>query len=489
ARTVSQQHNVVVLVPSKRQASVWTDEADLTVSKAEQITAAVDRLTRGHVGLVVIINRYDGIDLPDQACRLLIVDSLPFAYNGIERREAIALRDSEAMVTRQLQRLEQGMGRGVRSRDDRCVVLLLGSRLIQLLAHPEYADRMSAATRAQLDVSRKVAARLEGSDVEALQQVITQVIDDDPGFRKLSREALVGITYSPASVSPSAIHLRAAYNSAVGNRPAEAAAHAKAAVDAARSSGDSPLAGWLGETQATYLHSLDPVAAQKALTDAGRLNTAVLKPRGGMEYDRIGAPSAQAQQASTYLSERYLTGHDLILGMDAMMADIEWDKERTPEAEAALAELGLHLGFTSQMPERDYGIGCDVLWNVGHHAYWVIEAKTGAEAPLVWKHHINQLGGSVNWCHKEYGGGADVVPIMVHPSHVIEQAGTPPLNTRVINAQKLRGLKAAVRRFARAIASSDKPADVEKQLTALKLDAGSFIASYTQLAYREPRKP
>jgi len=102
------------------------------------------------VGVVVIVNRYDGIDLPDEACRLLIIDSLPFAYSGIERREAVALRDSEAMVTRQLQRLEQGMGRGVRSRDDRCAVLLLGPRLTQLVARADVADRLSAATRGSL---------------------------------------------------------------------------------------------------------------------------------------------------------------------------------------------------------------------------------------------------------------------------------------------------------------------------------------------------
>ncbi|MFF1926290.1 helicase C-terminal domain-containing protein [Streptomyces sp. NPDC058221] len=231
-------HNVVVLVPSKRQAIHWQNEAAETVSAASPISDVVDRLTRGHVGLVVIINRYDGIDLPNEACRLLIIDSLPFAYSGRERREAIALRDSEAMVTRQLQRLEQGMGRGVRSRDDRCAVLLLGPQLTQLLNRPEVADRLSAATRAQLELSRKVANSLEGTDVAMLRQVIDQVIEADPAFRRASREALVGVTYGPASVSPSAAHLRAAYNSATGYRPREAAEHAKAAVHAAEEAGD-----------------------------------------------------------------------------------------------------------------------------------------------------------------------------------------------------------------------------------------------------------
>jgi Helicase C-terminal domain len=209
ARTLADNRNVVVLVPSWRQAAEWEDEANETVSTGDDISEVTERLTCGHVGLVVIANRYDGIDLPDEACRLLIIDSLPFAYSGIERREAVALRDSEAMVTRQLQRLEQGMGRGVRSRDDRCAVLLLGPRLTQLVARADVADRLSAATRAQLDLSRRVTAELGGSDAQALLGVIMQVIDGDPGFRKVSREALVGVTYESALLSPPARHLRA----------------------------------------------------------------------------------------------------------------------------------------------------------------------------------------------------------------------------------------------------------------------------------------
>jgi len=491
ARTVADTRNVVVLVPSWRQAGQWEHEADLTVSTADDISAAVDRLTHEHVGLVVIVNRYDGIDLPDEACRLLIIDSLPFAYSGIERREAVALRDSEAMVTRQLQRLEQGMGRGVRSRDDRCAVLLLGSRLTQLVARADVADRLSAATRAQLQLSRRVAAQLEGSDISTLLGVIMQVINGDPGFRTLSREALLGVTYDPPVLSPAAEHLRAAYNSAVAGRPGEAVRHAHAAVRAAHDAGDERLAGWVGETYAAYLQAVEPVAAQAALAEAGHANNAVLRPLDGMDYQKIGVSSPQSEQAATYLTRLYSSGADLIIGIDAILADIAWDKERTDEAEAALADLGLHLGFSAQQPELAYGIGSDVLWAMGNHTYAVVEAKTGAESPLIWKKDINQLGGSVNWCITEYGSDAVVYPVMVHPSHTIERSGTPPTGTRVITAGKLKALKHAVRTYARAIAHDDQyrlPAAIDQQLRHEKLTADSVITEFSEAGRREPKK-
>ncbi|MFG3423370.1 helicase C-terminal domain-containing protein [Micromonospora sp. NPDC048063] len=492
ALQIANTHNVVVLVPSHEKSREWAAQANLTISMADDISAAVARLTAGHVGLVVMINQYDGIDLPDDACRLLIIDSLPFAYTGVERREATALRDSEAMVTRQLQRLEQGMGRGVRSRDDRCAVLLLGPRLTQLIARPEIAGRMSQATRAQLDLSRQVARQLEEDGdvtINAIGGVMEQVIGNDPGFRALTREVLLGATYSPASVSAWDVHLRHAYNHATQDRLGEAVTHARKAVEEAHKAGDVALAGWLGETYATYLHAVSPTGAQEALSEARKANRAVLRPRGGVAFQRIEVPSSQAQQAVDFLTKRYDNGPQLILGVTAVLDDIAWDNTRTAEAEAALAELGEHMGFTVQQPERDFNSGPDVLWSMGGHRYVVIEAKTGATAPKIWKDHINQLSGSVNWCRSNYGGDAKITPVLVHPTHVVDSAGTAPLGTRVVSRNKLKGLKAAVQKFARALAHEDRyrdPAAVEAQLADLQLAGETLLNAYAETAYREP---
>lgn len=490
ARAVADSRNVVVLVPSWRQAELWKSEADVTASKADEIGQVVGRLTNGHVGLVVIVNRYDGIDLPDEACRLLVIDNLPFAYSAAERREALALRDSEAMVTRQLQRLEQGMGRGVRSRDDRCVVMLLGARLTQLVARPDVASRLSAATRAQLQLSRQVASELEGSDITALHKVTMQVIEGDAGFRKLSREALVGVTYGASQIDVSATHLRAAYDCAVAGRAAEASRYGEAAVQAARNTGDNHLAGWIGETYASYLHATDPVAAQNALAAAARDNGAVLRPLGGLEYQQISSTSPQAEQATWRLAQ-YSSGSELIVGIDAVLADIAWDGERTDDAEAALADLGWHLGFKSQRPELTYGLGSDVLWAMGEHSYAVIEAKTGATAPLIWKKDINQLAGSVNWCEAEYGADARIAPVLIHQSHTVEGTGTPPPGTRVMTDKTLSRLKFAVRTYARALAHADQyrsASIVGSQLQHHKLTASELVDEYSVPARREPKQ-
>jgi hypothetical protein len=144
----AEHRNVVVLVPSHRRAALWQEYADVTASDSPGIAAAVRRLRAGHVGLAVLVNKYDGIDLPDEACRVLVLDGLPEVYSGLERRDATVLGNSDALFGRQLQRIEQGMGRGVRSASDHCVVLLLGARLSQLIASPQNFAKLGPATRA-----------------------------------------------------------------------------------------------------------------------------------------------------------------------------------------------------------------------------------------------------------------------------------------------------------------------------------------------------
>lgn len=243
------------------------------------------------------------------------------------------------------------MGRGVRSRDDRCAVILLDSRLTQLVARVDIAERLSPATRAQLELSRRVASSLEGTTMEQLAEVVRQVVDGDPSFRELSRDAIVGVTYGPATISPFAAHLRRAFDAAASGRAEEAAREADEAVKVAVAVGDLRLAGWLGETLAIYLHPVDAVRAQRALDAAARRNPAVLRPVGGLEYRRVKPAAVQSQEASRYLQARYNGGTELRLGIEAVLADLLWDedsrKKRKPPSRRSHSTLELLLNARS----------------------------------------------------------------------------------------------------------------------------------------------
>ena len=115
---VAEKYNVVVLVPSFSRAKFWDKEGTRTAKK-DNINRIVDELKSGkHVGKVIFVNRYDGIDLPGDACRMLVIDGLP-PLNSIKDRYIQSVAPQSTILLReQVQRIEQGMGRGVRSNDD-----------------------------------------------------------------------------------------------------------------------------------------------------------------------------------------------------------------------------------------------------------------------------------------------------------------------------------------------------------------------------------
>lgn len=476
AAGLAQKHNVVVLVPSHALAGEWAEVAAATVSTMEEIGQQVKRLTAGHVGLVVIVNRYDGIDLPGDACRVLILDGIPEAYTGIERREAAALRKSRAMTTRQVQRLEQGMGRGVRSRDDRCAVVILGAGLTRLLASADATSQLSPATRAQLAMSRTVAAGMKGARPEDIVSVIEQVVSGDQKFREASRGALKGVVYGPATIDPAARELRGAYNAAVRGDARAAVAHAELAVAAAHAIGDFRYAGWLSETLAGYTDAIDSAKAQLDLANGRMHNLGILRPIAGVTYQPIKAATAQSDACRDYLRDNYSNGAELILGGQAILDDLTWNTTRTTEAEAALTDMAPHLGINSQRPEDENGVGPDSLWALGSHTYAVIEAKTGAQGDVIFKKDINQLAGSVNWCRNQYGSDAVIIPVMVHRKSLVERTGTPPTGTKIIDAEGLKALKTALGSFMLALGDDlGNSTAIGSQLVANRLTADQIF--------------
>jgi hypothetical protein len=417
-----------------------------------------------------------------------VIDGLPESYGGLERRQAQALGDTDAMTSRQLQRIEQGMGRGVRSANDYCVVVLMGARLAQLIADPSNLDRFSPATRAQVELSGEVAENLEGKGLSHLTSAMQQVLDRDQSWVTLSRARLTGIKYPDGSVDDAVVNARLAYNAAaVGKFEVAVEAMSKSA----NATQDPLLKGWRQEEVAVYKHPLDAAAAQRILDGAVSLNPRVMKPMQGITARRVTAADNQAQAAARFLSERYEEPSDLIVGVNALLEDLSFDPDRTDEFEDALERLGKHLGFVADRPERNTGKGPDVLWAVGERSYLVIECKSGAtSADEIYKRDVAQLAHSMNWFEQTYPKGSICTAVLIHPQSVLAPDATAPTGCRIITTEKLESLCGHVSAMAVALADGRSWGDVAavgEQLRSQLLTGGAIIAPHS--VPPQPAKP
>lgn len=85
---IAEKYNVVILVPSFSRAKFW-DERGIRTATKDNIDKIVAALKSGkHVGKIIFVNRYDGIDLPGDACRMLVIDGLP-PLNSIKDTQTI----------------------------------------------------------------------------------------------------------------------------------------------------------------------------------------------------------------------------------------------------------------------------------------------------------------------------------------------------------------------------------------------------------------
>lgn len=477
---IAKDLNVVVIVPSKERSKFWRDVAHQTLDK-DNIQAGVQRLKDGLLGLTVLINKYDGVDLPGDACELLVIDGLPEVYGLGERLEMLLLDGTKRQLVRQVQRIEQGMGRGVRSSDDHCVVLLLGGRLTQRLHEPEAEAMFSSATRAQIALGKSVAEQLRGQSLTKLKEIMDLCLEQDDNWVQAGRNAVVNAPpIEDGRIDSNQVLLREAFDAARVSRYDIATSKAQAAVNA---TSERQVRGYLKQQLAAYTNFTDSAQAQELQLAAVSENQRLLKPLAGTTYHRLSAPPRGQAAAAVEFMMRFLEGNDLIIWVNGLLEDLQWGEEGSKRFEAAMKELGLFLGFASERPEDQVGRGPDNLWALGNSRYFVIECKSGAIlAARISKHDTNQLNGSIVWFEEKYGRTCTRTPILVHPQTIFEHAASPHADIRIVNRPGLNRMHDAIRAYSVALASTGGYADVravQKQLQHHKLSAEEIEALCT----------
>lgn len=461
--------NVVVLVPSDYAAKRWEEVADRTLHVHDMRPVIAQMKAGHHVGLVVLVNKYDGVDLPADACRLLIIDGIPTPLAPHERRASSALTGSMSFKAREVQRIEQGMGRGIRDVGDHCAVLVLTSDAALTLRDSNLRQFYSPATRAQIELSQQIADQIQGEGIRVIADLLDTFLQRKKQWVSKSLEATADVTYeTKGKVTALAAGRRAAFNRAVAGDTEGAVFELRQAIDTVD---DSLVKGWYLEELATYENLLDPTAAQRTLAAARKLNSGVLKPTVPPSRKQVRGPAAQGKEAAEYLGQQYSDSRTMELSFASLFDNISWGVEHAADlAEESFRLLGLHLGFGSSRPEKEERDGGpDNLWGLTAKKFAVIELKTDVsrEKPVIVKSEAEQLGHSMTWFGKRYPDTPQVIPVLVHPSEQLDPKAHVPPGTRVVTEQHLQRLRVKVDAFAKELAASGSWGDSASLAAAL----------------------
>lgn len=160
-RAVKRAGRALVLTPSRdgvRARGEQLETAGIPTLGSGDVEESLQPFTTQEHAALVLANRYDGIDLPGEACRLLVLDGLPVAVNPLERFLFQRLSATGLLGERMRTRLTQGVGRCSRGEGDWSTVLVASReaydfcarREVRSLLHPELQGEL----RFGLDESR-----------------------------------------------------------------------------------------------------------------------------------------------------------------------------------------------------------------------------------------------------------------------------------------------------------------------------------------------
>lgn len=413
ALSVRQVANVAVLVPSFPKAEKWVS-AGATLAKTESISDIIRSLRRSTAGnIVVFAQRYDGVDLPDSACRLLIVDGLPVAESLADRQEASKTGVVAGMRGKVATKIEQGLGRAVRSSSDYCAVVLGGRDIASFISRSEVARNLSPFTVRQLEIGRKVSTALSDDDgvAAAVVGTISQLLKRDHGWKMFYQQEMskVDVSSETKNLIESKVEIarleREASRKALARDYFTASTLVQKAADAID---ELDLRGVTKQSAARYQYFFDQPGAMSMQLSAFADNPNVSRPPMLMP-SQIRKVTNQAECIAQWLRS-FNHPNGSLLTIDALISCSHFSADYKV-IEESVRQLGELVGAESTRPDNLFDRGPDNLWIFGTEAF-VIEVKSEKLSPLS-KGDAEQLQSSILWLNQNYRGIEKVNPIIV----------------------------------------------------------------------------
>lgn len=450
--------STVILVPSGKAAEAWSTVAEHPETP-NAVEAKVEQLVNGtSYGPLALANRYDGIDLPNGACRLLVMSGLPKAVGEYELHRANVFAGAAALSRAIAQKIEQGMGRAARGPGDYCVIIVLGKDLVSWLGKDANLKFLTTSTYSQLEMGIEISKSIVES--KDFMDTINRCFTREKGWVTYHAETLADLTFNIA-IQKEQIDRATAERQALqlwrDGHPEQAIAKLTKQCDVP--SIESPERGWLLQFAARIAldwgqkdHALE--LQQRAFAE----NKNLCRPPVGAPKVEVVLPGPQAQGMVKQLKPfRYKRGY---IAQFEETVSLLVPNSSANQFEQAMADLGTMLGFETSRPEKTYGKGPDLLWLISTEVGLIMEAKSRKMmANAMTKGQHGQLLVSENWFKETYPKMTGI-RISIHPN-VTATKKSVPTGTKALTLAKLDELIGETRRIITALSESGHP---DKQL-------------------------
>jgi hypothetical protein len=406
------------------------DDAPSRIS-ASDIADSLEVFTRSDGAMLTVAGRYDGLDFPDDDCRLLIMAEAPSAISDLERHLRDYWKLGPLMRRRELTRLVQGLGRCTRNSTDYSVVFWLGQSLVNAAANPALVRGLPKEVCSELRWGI-AQSKLAGQNPESLATMAWSLLDDE-SYRQQANESISDYELEggqePPPLGLETVLKEVRFSRAMWSQDFnEAHSLAREIADGAGDSGYRAWWWYQASTAAGFIP--DEAAESDCLRRAIHCGINSGWIRGVAQRRGRGRPQAPDECSNSegvwsYIEKVGWAGPKFRQEMDGMIGLVGQTEHK--QFHEGLERLGRCLGA---QPTRSTEQGApDVVWSFEDGIHVVFEAKSEKSPDgFISKGDVLQAKGHVEWLKARLEGdreSARIVPVIVSPTSKLHDAARP----------------------------------------------------------------
>lgn len=484
------RYGVVALAPGFSWTKDWESYGAIVATK-ETVAAAIEELRKGqYEKAVVLANRYDGIDLPDDTCRILVFDGKPYSESLTDLYQEHCRPNSEATLMRTIRTVEQGMGRSVRGEKDYSVVVIVGADITRLVRDRDSRRFLSPQMSTQIEIGLEIAdmARQEIEEGEepanAFAGLIKQCLGRDDDWKAFYAKQMEKV--KPAGANERILRIYAAElvaEQAYGHGDyGTAVAKLQGLLDAGTL--DREDKGWYLQEMARYQYRNNRPESQRLQVAAHTANRLLLKPPSGVTVAKLTIVSqSRMERIKTWVGQ-FGDYAQLDVGLTDILSRLVFGT-KADKFENALDELSRALGFAGERPDKEWKEGPDNLWALDDTQYILWECKSEVEITRseINKREAEQMNRSSAWFDKHYAG-MNVKRIIVHPSYVVPSAAAFTHDVEAMRESELKRFVKRIREFFKAFESLDfkdlSEQHIQRLVNTHRLSVSDLLSDYSK---------
>lgn len=492
---------VVALTPTWKKQDDYREKGCILIDK-KNIFQEISNLQQGYYGedgwarIRVLTNRYDGIDLPDNACRILFLDSLPFFTNMDDKYEEKARMGSRLIQKKLAQKIEQGLGRSVRSEKDYGCVIIIGSELVSFIRSNRTRELFSKQTQKQIEIGLQMVEWIkeDGKEVTKndVRSLINQCLKRDEGWKDYYKSEMDSIVLEEGKREEelTTLLLEQKAEMLFGQKKFdEAVKTVQKILDTIQC--DKSDRGWYLQRMAYFQYFSSKIESQRLQRIAFECNFELLKPKEGVAYKKLENINLNRMQNIIVNVQKFETYEELMLEVNKICECLSFGIE-ADKFETAIEHLGILLGYVSQRPDKVIKKGPDNLWGLGKNSYIMIECKSEVSQgrKAIHKSEVGQMNNHCGWFDKEYSD-AEVQRIMIIPTNYVAYDADFTHDVKIMKKNNLQQLKNNVINCFKELKQYDldnlEEKFIHKCLKSHDLDDKKILEKYVELPKKRER--